>query len=87
MFNPGDGLADAIMLLNAERGRWDFPELKSVAYNTYQEYKPDMVLIESQASGTPLTQELRMMGIPVVNYRPSRGNDKMTRVPSASPVF
>ena len=87
VFNPGDGLADAIMLLNAERGRWDFPELKSVAYNTYQEYKPDMVLIESQASGTPLTQELRMMGIPVVNYRPSRGNDKMTRVHSASPVF
>ena len=87
VFSPGDGLADAIMLLNAERGRWDFPELKAVAYNTYQEYSPDMVLIEAQASGTPLTQELRMMGIPVVNYRPSRGNDKMTRVHSASPVF
>ena len=87
MFSPGDGLADAIMLLNAERGRWDFPELKAVAYDTYQEYNPDMVLIEAQASGTPLTQELRMMGIPVVNYRPSRGNDKMTRVHSASPVF
>ena len=46
-----------------------------------------MVLIEAQASGTPLTHELRAMGIPVVNYRPSRGNDKMTRVHAVSPVF
>jgi len=53
----------------------------------YAEYEPDMVLIEAQASGTPLTHELRAMGIPVVNYRPSRGNDKMTRVHSVSPVF
>ena len=80
-------MADAIILLNAERGRWDFPELKTVAYEAYREYNPDMVLIQSQASGTLLTHELRMMGIPVVNYRPSRGNDKMTRVHSASPVF
>ena len=87
VFSPGDSMADAIILLNAERGRWDFPELKAVAYEAYREYNPDMVLIESQASGTPLTHELRMMGIPVVNYRPSRGNDKMTRVHSASPVF
>jgi predicted phage terminase large subunit-like protein len=34
-----------------------------------------------------LTQELRMMGIPVVNYRPTKGKDKVTRVHSASPVF
>ena len=87
VFSPGDGMADAIILLNAERGRWDFPELKAVAYEAYREYDPDMVLVEAQASGTPLTQELRMRGIPVVNYRPSRGNDKMTRVHSASPVF
>ena len=87
VFNPGDGMADAIILLNADRGRWDFPELKAVAHEAYREYKPDMVLIEAQSSGTPLTQELRMTGIPVVNYRPSRGNDKMTRVHSASPVF
>jgi hypothetical protein len=25
VFNPGDGMADGIILLNAERGRWDFP--------------------------------------------------------------
>jgi predicted phage terminase large subunit-like protein len=78
---------DAIVLLDAQKGRWDFPELKAVAQEQYAEYQPDMVLIEAQASGTPLTHELRAMGIPVVNYRPSRGNDKMTRVHAVSPVF
>ena len=82
-----DSMADAIILLNAERGRWDFHELKAVAYEAYREYNPDMVLIESQASGTPLTHEAHMMGIPVVNYRPSRGNDKMTRIPLCQPCF
>ena len=87
VFKPKEGMGDAIILLDAMKGRWDFPELKAVAQEQYAEYEPDMVLIEAQASGTPLTHELRAMGIPVVNYRPSRGNDKMTRVHSVSPVF
>lgn len=87
VFSPQEGMGDAIILLDAQKGRWDFPELKSVAQEQYVEFNPDMVLIEAQASGTPLTHELRAMGIPVVNYRPSRGNDKMTRVHAASPVF
>ena len=45
------------------------------------------VLIESKASGLPLTYELRNMGIPVVNFTPSRGNDKHTRVNSVAPLF
>jgi predicted phage terminase large subunit-like protein len=44
-------------------------------------------LIEAKASGMPLTQELRQMGIPVTNYSPSRGNDKFTRVNSVAPIF
>ena len=87
VFKPKEGMGDAMILLDAMKGRWDFPELKAVAQEQYAEYEPDMVLIEAQASGTPLTHELRAMGIPVVNYRPSRGNDKMTRVHSVSPVF
>ena len=87
VFSPQEGMGDAIILLDAQKGRWDFPELKAIAQEQYVEFSPDMVLIESQASGTPLTHELRAMGIPVVNYRPSRGNDKMTRVHAASPVF
>jgi len=87
IFSPAEDKGDAIILLNAERGRWDFPELKAVAMEQYDEYKPDSVLIEAQASGTPLTHELRAMGVPVTNYRPSRGNDKVTRVHAVSPVF
>ena len=87
VFSPGEGKADAIILLDAIRGRWDFPELKEAAFDLYQQYEPDMVLVEAQASGTPLTHELRASGIPVVNYRPSRGNDKTTRVHAVSPVF
>jgi len=87
VFTPNEDSGDAIILLDAERGRYDFPELKGVAYDKYQEYEPDLVLVEAQASGMPLTQELRNMGIPVSNYRPSRGNDKVTRVHAVSPVF
>ena len=87
MFRPGDDAPDSIILLDSKKGRWDFPELKSIAYDEYQIWSPDMVLIEAQSSGTPLTQELRMMGIPVINFRPSRGNDKVTRMHSVAPMF
>ena len=87
IFRPNEDTTEAIILLDAERGRWDFPELKAMAMAQYTEHKPDMVLIEAQATGTPLTHELRTMGIPVVNYKPTRGNDKVTRVHAVSPVF
>jgi predicted phage terminase large subunit-like protein len=87
IFKPDEESGDSIILLDAKRGRWDFPELKAVAAEEYHYWEPEMVLVEAQASGTPLTQELRNMGIPVVNYRPSRGNDKVTRVHAVSPVF
>ena len=87
VFRPSDDAPDSIILLDSKKGRWDFPELKSIAYDEYQIWSPDMVLIEAQSSGTPLTQELRMMGIPVINFRPSRGNDKVTRMHSVAPMF
>jgi predicted phage terminase large subunit-like protein len=45
------------------------------------------VLIEAKASGLPLTYELRNMGIPVVNFTPSKGNDKHARVNAVAPLF
>ncbi len=87
IFSPEDGEAEAIILLDAQRGRWDFPELKEVAQKLYREYDPDMVLIEQKATGTPLTHELRRMGIPVTPFTPSRGADKFTRMNSCAPVF
>ena len=87
VFEPVEGEGEAIILLDAERGRWDFPELKDNAYRLYKEYDPDMILIEQKATGTPLTHELRRMGIPVTPFTPSRGADKFTRMNSCAPVF
>ena len=76
-----------IILLNAFKDRYEFPELRRVAHEEYLYWRPDMVLIEAKASGIPLTSELRRMGIPVINFTPSRGNDKQARVNSISPLF
>jgi predicted phage terminase large subunit-like protein len=45
------------------------------------------VIVESKASGLPLTYELRKMGIPVINFTPSKGNDKHSRVNAVAPLF
>jgi len=76
-----------LILCDARRGRWDFPELRRIAMEEFNYWEPETVLIEAKASGMPLTQELRQMGIPVTNYTPSRGNDKFTRVNSVAPMF
>jgi len=87
VFQPKESGPDNLILMDAKRGRWDFPELKAKALEEYQYWEPDMVLIEAKASGTPLTDELRTMGIPVVNYTPSRGRDKHTRMHMVAPIF
>ena len=76
-----------LILLDAQKGRWDFPELKEIALDQYKLWDPETVIIEAKASGMPLTHELQNMGIPVVNFTPSRGNDKLSRVHSISPLF
>jgi predicted phage terminase large subunit-like protein len=87
VFRNEETASDCIILLDCQKGRWDFPELKEIAMREYNYWETDMVLIEAKASGTPLTQELRRMGIPVVNYSPTRGHDKTTRMHSVAPVF
>lgn len=87
VFYPVEGEAAHILLLDYKKGRWDFPELKRQAYEEYKYWQPDTILVEAKATGMPLTQELRRMGIPVVNYTPSRGQDKISRVHSVSPLF
>jgi predicted phage terminase large subunit-like protein len=87
VFYQSDDSPASLILLDCQKGRWDFPELKQVAQEQYKYWDPDTVIIESKASGQPLTDELRKMGIPVVNFVPSRGNDKHTRVNSVAPLF
>jgi len=87
VFYPNESGQPGLILLDSKKGRWDFPELKEVALENYKFWDPDTVIVEAKASGLPLTHELRNMGIPVVNFTPSKGNDKVSRVHSVSPLF
>jgi len=87
VFEPEENSKPNLILLDAKRGRWNFPELKSISMEEYKYWKPEAVLIEAKASGLPLTHELQKSGIPVINYTPSRGNDKHSRVNSVAPLF
>ena len=76
-----------LILVDVEKGRWDFPELKKIALEQYKYWEPESVIVEQKASGTPLTHELRQIGVPVLNFTPSKGNDKHVRVNSVAPIF
>lgn len=87
-FNEDSG-RNEIILLNALKGRWEFPQLKAKVVEQMQEWEPDTVLIEKKAAGAPLIQELRQSGIAVEECSPSRGragvsNDKRARVNAIS---
>jgi len=86
--DPNSGLQQAnIIMLNAFRDRMEFPELKRRAVEEYQEWQPDGVIIEKKASGSPLIYEMRAMGIPVQEFTPSKGNDKISRLNAVSDIF
>jgi predicted phage terminase large subunit-like protein len=76
-----------IMLLNAFRRRMEFPELKKVALEEYTDWEPDSIIIEKKASGAPLIYEMRAMGVPVQEFTPSKGNDKISRLNAVSDLF
>ena len=86
VFNREDNGQNAI-LLDAFKGRFEFPELRRRAHEEYLHWNPDVVVIEQKASGIPLLHELRNMDIPVVPFTPSKGNDKHVRVNSIAPLF
>ena len=87
VFYPEEGKTPCIILMDAKKGRWEFPELKRIAMEQYKYWQPETTIIEAKASGLPLTHELRQTGIPVVNFTPSKGNDKHVRVNSVAPLF
>jgi predicted phage terminase large subunit-like protein len=76
-----------LILLNAFKKRMEFPELKQKAFEEWKDWEPDALIVEAKASGTPLLFELRQMGIPVQEYTPSKGNDKIARLNAVSDIF
>jgi len=76
-----------IILLNSFKRRMEFPELKRAAQEQYNDWQPDSLIIEAKAAGAPLVFELRAMGIPVQEYTPSKGNDKIARLNAVADIF
>ena len=87
IFYPNEDSGACLILLDAIKGRYEFPELRRLALEQYQYWKPESVIVEAKASGLPLTYELRKMDIPVINFTPSKGNDKHARVNAVAPLF
>jgi predicted phage terminase large subunit-like protein len=65
--------------------RVSYPDLRREAQDAYAVYEPDAVLIEKKASGQSLIQDLRMAGVPVLEYLPDR--DKEARAHAASALL
>jgi predicted phage terminase large subunit-like protein len=88
-YQPDDtGVNQAnIILLNCFKKRMEFPELKKEAFEHWKEWDPDAFIVEAKASGAPLIFELRSMGIPVQEFTPTKGNDKIARLNSVADIF
>ena len=87
VFYPSEDSPANLILLDAIKGRYEFPELRRLALQQYKYWQPETVIIEAKASGLPLMYELRQMDIPVVSFTPSKGNDKHSRVNAVAPLF
>jgi len=85
--NQHGDLRPNIILLDAFKQRMEFPELKKVALELYQEWEPDTLIVEKRAAGAPLIYEMRKMGIPLSEFTPGKGNDKISRVNAISDLF
>jgi len=76
-----------IILLNSIKKRLEFPELKKLVLEEYKEWQPDAFMVEKKSNGAALYQELRRMGIPVGEFTPGKGQDKIARVNAVSDLF
>jgi len=76
-----------ILLLNSIKQRMEFPELKKLVLEEYKEWEPDAFVVEKKSNGAALYQEFRRMGIPVGEFTPGKGQDKISRVNAVSDLF
>jgi predicted phage terminase large subunit-like protein len=77
----------AIILLNSIKKRMEYPELKALVLEEYGQWEPDAFIVEKKSSGSVLYQEMRRMGIPVSEFTPGKGQDKISRVNAVSSLF
>ena len=76
-----------IILLNAIKKRMEFPELKELVLEEYKDWEPDSFIVEKKSNGAALYQEMRRMGVPISEFTPGKGQDKISRVNAVSDLF
>jgi predicted phage terminase large subunit-like protein len=76
-----------IILLNAIKKRMEYPELKKMVLEEYKEWDPDSFIVEKKSNGAVLYQEMRRMGVPLMEFTPGKGQDKISRVNAVSDLF
>jgi predicted phage terminase large subunit-like protein len=77
----------AIILLNSIKKRLEYPDLKALVLEEYKEWEPDVFIVEKKSNGSALYQEFRRMGVPVGEFTPGKGQDKIARVNAVSALF
>lgn len=77
----------SIILLNSIKKRMEYPDLKELVIQEYKEWNPDTFIVEKKSNGAPLYQEFRRAGVPVSEFTPSKGQDKIMRVNAVSDLF
>jgi hypothetical protein len=68
--NMGEQGIPQIIMINAERGKWDFSTLCEKCEMIRDKYKPDYFVLEKKASGIVLAQELHRRSFPLIEYDP-----------------
>lgn len=67
-----------LYIMDVERGKWEFPDLRRHVVANYERYKPTRVYLESAASAIPLQQDLNVttlipaIAIPAKDSKESR---------------
>lgn len=93
VFNKESGkteMQNRLILIDAVRGRWEFPELKERCREQFKLHKPDVALVEVKASGYSLIQEMAQSGIILHPHAVSRvvgANDLGSRLHLVSDIF
>ena len=73
------------LMLERMNERLSFPDLREEAKRSYEQWKPDRILIEKKASGHSLIQELKRAGLPVTKVKVT--DSKWARAHAASLVL
>lgn len=76
-----------IILLNSIKQRLEFPDLKALVFEEYDDWKPDSFIVEKKSNGAALYQEMRRMGVPISEFTPGKGQDKISRVNAVTDLF